>query len=76
MTPAEAIVAATKHGAMACRALDEFGTLEVGKLADILVLGADPMADISNIRELEVVIKDGGIIDIDSLPTNPVTGQW
>ncbi len=76
MTPSEAIVAATKHGAMACKALDEFGTLEVGKLADILVLGADPLADISNIRELELVMKDGAIIDIESLPTNPVTGEW
>ena len=76
MTPSEAIVAATKHGAMACKALDEFGTLEVGKLADILVLGADPLADISNIRQLEVVMKEGDIIDIESLPTNPVTGEW
>jgi len=76
MTPAEAIVAATKHGAMACKALDEFGTLEVGKLADILVLGADPLADISNIRKLEVVMKAGEFIDIDSLPTNPITGNW
>ena len=76
MTPSEAIVAATKHGAMACKALDEFGTLEVGKLADILVLGADPLADISNVRKLEVVMREGGIIDIEGLPTNPVTGQW
>ena len=75
MTPSEAIVAATKHGAMACKALDEFGTLEVGKLADILVLGADPIADISNIRKLEVLMKEGQIIDIESLPTNPVTGE-
>ena len=76
MTPSEAIVAATKHGAMACKALDEFGTLEAGKLADILVLGADPLADISNIRKLEVVMREGEIIDIESLPTNPVTGKW
>ena len=58
------------------KALDEFGTLEVGKLADILVLGADPIADISNIRKLEVLMKEGQIIDIESLPTNPVTGKW
>ncbi len=76
MTPSEAIVAATRHGAIACKALDEFGTLEAGKLADILVLGADPLADISNIRKLEVVMKEGEIIDIESLPTNPVTGKW
>lgn len=76
MTPSEAIVAATKHGAMACKALDDFGTLEVGKLADILIFGADPLTDISNIRKLEVVMKEGQTIDIGSLPTNPVTGSW
>ena len=76
MTPSEAIVAATKHGAMACKALDDFGTLEVGKLADILIFAADPLADISNIRKLEVVMKEGQTIDIGSLPTNPVTGSW
>ena len=76
MTPSEAIVAATKNGAMACKALDDFGTLEAGKLADILVLGADPLADISNIRQLEVVMKEGEIIDIENLPTNPLTGEW
>ncbi len=76
MTPSEAIVAATKHGAMACKALDEFGTLEAGKLADVLVLGADPLEDISNIRQLDIVIREGAVIDIESLPTNPVTGEW
>ena len=76
MAPSEAIVAATKHGAMACKALDEFGTLEAGKLADILVLGADPLADISNIRKVEMVMKEGEIIDTKNLPTNPVTGKW
>ena len=76
MTPSEAIVAATRHGALACRALDEFGTLEVGKLADLLVLGADPLADISNIRKLEIVMKEGEIIDLESLPTKLVYGEW
>ena len=76
MTPSDAIVAATRHGAMACNALDDFGTLEVGKLADLLVLGADPLADISNIRKLEFVMKEGEIVDRESLPTHPVTGEW
>jgi imidazolonepropionase-like amidohydrolase len=76
MTPAQAITAATKHGAMACRQLDQFGTLEVGKLADILLLRADPLADIRNIRQLEWVMRDGRIIDPDSLPTHPVWGEW
>lgn len=76
MTPMEAIVAATKNGAIASKALDEYGTLEAGKLADVLLLAANPLEDISNIRQLEMVMKEGQIVDLQSLPTNPVTGEW
>ena len=76
MAPSEALVAATKNGALACKALDEYGTLEVGKLADILVLDGDPLADISNIRKLEMVMKEGKIIDVESLPTKRVYREW
>lgn len=72
MTPAEAIVAATKNGAIASRGLEKFGTLEAGKLADVVMLDADPLADISNIRKLAIVMKEGAIIDTDALPTKPV----
>jgi imidazolonepropionase-like amidohydrolase len=72
MSPAQAIVAATKNGAMACKALDEYGTIEAGKLADLLVLDADPLAEISNIRKLGVVMKEGQIIDHRQLPTKRI----
>jgi imidazolonepropionase-like amidohydrolase len=68
MTPAQAIVAATRNGALACRKLDEYGTLEVGKFADLLILEADPLADIRNIRRLKSVMKEGRMIDLDRLP--------
>ena len=68
MTPAQAIVAATKNGAIATRALDEYGTLEIGKLADLLMLDADPLVDISNIRKLSLVMREGRVVDIDRLP--------
>jgi predicted amidohydrolase YtcJ len=54
MSPAQALVAATKSGALACKALDKFGRLEAGKIADVLLLAADPLANISNIRKLEM----------------------
>ncbi|MGH7475242.1 MAG: amidohydrolase family protein [Longimicrobiales bacterium] len=76
MTPAQAIVAATKNGALASKALDQYGTLEVGKFADLLLLGGDPLEDISNIRTLELVMMEGRIVDHSSLPTNALTGQW
>ena len=72
MTTSQAIVAATKNGAIASQGLKDFGTLEVGKLADLLVLDADPLADIHNIRKLSLVMRDGRIIDRDRLPEKPV----
>jgi len=69
MTPLQAITAATKNGALASKALRDYGTIEVGKAADILLLGADPTADIRNIRKLEMVMKAGAVIDHQSLPT-------
>ena len=72
MTPLQAITAGTKNGAIASKALAQYGTLEVGKAADLLVLAADPLADIRNIRKLEVVMKGGAVIDHAALPTHPV----
>jgi imidazolonepropionase-like amidohydrolase len=72
MTPAQAIVAATRNGARACRATAELGTIEAGKLADILLLDADPLADIRNIRKLHLVMKEGRIVDLTKLPQKPI----
>jgi imidazolonepropionase-like amidohydrolase len=69
MTPLQAITAASKNGALASKALKDYGTIEVGKAADILLLGADPTADIRNIRKLEMVMKGGMVVDHQSLPT-------
>lgn len=71
MTPSEAIVAATKTGASAAGILDRVGTVEAGKIADLLILDADPLADISNIRRLWRVMKGGVMIDPATLPTDP-----
>lgn len=68
MTPSQAIVVATKNGAIAARGLAEFGTIETGKRADLLLLGADPRADIHNIRKVSKVFKDGKLIDRAALP--------
>ena len=69
MSEMEAIVAGTRNGAMAAGMLDEIGTVEEGKLADLILLGADPLADIRNIRRLERVMTSGRIVDLDALPT-------
>jgi imidazolonepropionase-like amidohydrolase len=72
MTPAQAIVASTKNGAIASQGLKDYGTLEAGKYADLLVLDADPLANISNIRKLSLVMKEGMVIDRNRLPEKPV----
>ena len=72
MTPSQAIVAATKNGAFAARRLKDFGTVEAGKIADLVILTDDPLADIGNIRKVAAVWKDGRAIDRDHLPRTRV----
>ncbi len=72
MTPMQALVAATRNGALASKALADYGTLEAGKSADLLVLTADPLADIRHIRQLESVVARGRIIDRAALPTRKI----
>ena len=59
MTPMEVLVASTRAGALAVRRLEEIGTVEKGKRADLLVVAADPTRDIKSLRQLRFVIKDG-----------------
>jgi imidazolonepropionase-like amidohydrolase len=68
MTPAQAIVAATKNGAIASRGLDDFGTIEKGKRADLILVDANPLTNIANLRKLSLVMRDGRAIDRDKLP--------
>jgi imidazolonepropionase-like amidohydrolase len=50
----------------------EYGTIEPGKAADLLILDADPLANISNIRTLARVMKSGQFVDMARLPTHPI----
>ena len=72
MTPAQAIVAGTKNGALACRRSNDFGTIESGKIADLVILDADPLADIHNIRKVRAVISSGRVVDVRKLPEGRV----
>jgi len=72
MTPAQAIVAATRNGALAARGLKDFGTIEPGKVADLVLLTADPLIDIANLRKVGAVIKDGRAVERGRLPQTRV----
>lgn len=60
-TPLEAITAATLNGARSIGVEKSLGTIKAGKLADLVVLSADPSADIRNTRKIEYVVK-GGVV--------------
>jgi imidazolonepropionase-like amidohydrolase len=62
LTPLQAITAATKNAAWAIGVDSLRGTLAVGKAADIVLLSADPAADIRNTRTIRVVIEDGRVV--------------
>lgn len=59
LTPAEVIVAATRTGAELIGASGELGTIAVGKRADLLVLEANPLVSISNVRRIRTVVQGG-----------------
>lgn len=68
LTPMEALEAATNRAAEMLDIADEFGAIEPGKRADLVVLGANPLEDIRNTRTLEAVVAEGRLVDRASLP--------
>jgi len=62
MTPMQAIESATRVPAESMGLGKDSGTIEAGKRADLIVLGADPLANISNIRKLNWVVANGRIM--------------
>ncbi|HTO73585.1 MAG TPA: amidohydrolase family protein [Gemmatimonadales bacterium] len=66
LTPGDALLAATHNGAVLLGA-DSIGMLLPGKAADLVVLGADPLADIANTRRVEQVMVRGLLLKADSL---------
>jgi imidazolonepropionase-like amidohydrolase len=63
MTPAEALRAATLTPARVLGRADSLGTVEPGRLADLVLLDADPLADIRNTRRIHAVVADGRLLD-------------
>jgi imidazolonepropionase-like amidohydrolase len=57
----DALLAATRWSAEACRVDDQVGTLQVGKRADLIAIEGDPLKDIAAMRRVRLVMKDGVI---------------
>jgi Tol biopolymer transport system component len=67
MGPLDALKLGTKEGAYFLGALDDLGTLESGKLADLLVLNSNPLDDIRNTADIRYVMQGGVLYEADSL---------
>jgi len=61
MKPMEAIKSATMAAAELLRVQDLFGSIEAGKMADIVAVDGDPLQDISVLKEVKFVMKDGKV---------------
>ena len=66
-TPLEALQSATIVPAKVSGRERNIGSIEVGKLADIVILDADPLESISNIRRTRYVVADGAVFDSAAL---------
>jgi len=62
LTTMQLLVAATRSGAIMANVSREVGTLEVGKIADIIVVEGDPLADLQALNNVRVVIQGGAVI--------------
>jgi imidazolonepropionase-like amidohydrolase len=67
LTPAEALATATIEPARLVKAQDRTGSIEVGKIADLVLIEGDPSKRIGDLRHTRVVVMDGRLMDADAL---------
>jgi imidazolonepropionase-like amidohydrolase len=63
LPPLAALQAATINAARALRMEQDVGTVEAGKLADLVLHDANPLEDVGNLRKIFAVIADGRLLD-------------
>lgn len=62
LTPEKVIKAGTRNAAEHLGLLDDLGTVEPGKIADLIIIDGDPLKDISSLHKVQMVIKAGRIV--------------
>jgi imidazolonepropionase-like amidohydrolase len=67
LTPMETLRAATLHGAQIVGLAQDLGSIEPGKLADLVVLDENPLADIHNTNTVRYVVKNGEVFEGSTL---------
>jgi imidazolonepropionase-like amidohydrolase len=59
LSPSEVLLAATRNNAVALRQVDQLGSIEPGKLADLLLLSANPAEDVRSLRAIDRIMLNG-----------------
>jgi imidazolonepropionase-like amidohydrolase len=62
MSNLQALQAATVMSAELCGVADELGTVEAGKIADLIVVDGNPLDDLANLQNVQLVIKEGQVV--------------
>ena len=75
LTPAESLRAATLRPAEFFDASNRLGTVSAGKMADLVLLSSDPLADITNTRRIDAVMVDGRLYDTQDLHKMTATAR-
>jgi len=71
LAPMQVLVAATRNAAAAMGRLADLGTVEKGKVADLLLVAGDPTADVANLRKVETVVRGGAVHTVGDLRAVP-----
>jgi imidazolonepropionase-like amidohydrolase len=75
LSPMQALQAATLNTARICRAERRLGTVEPGKLADLVVAAGDPLTDITTLADIRLVMLGGTIVRSDYRPGKDPTAE-
>ncbi len=68
LSPMDAIVAATRNGALALRKTEELGVIEPGRKADVMLISDNPLEDVRNLRKIDRLMLNGEWVDREHLP--------
>ena len=72
LTPEKVIRAATRNAAEHLGLVEDLGTIEPGKIADLIIIDGDPLKDISSLHQVQMVIKAGKVVhDVDAEAETP-----
>ena len=75
MSPTDAILAATREAAKVLHRTDEIGSVEPGKVADLVAVRGDPLADIDLLQNIDFVMKDGVVYKQGGRSGRPATEE-